>query len=346
MVDTKKTYDGKVGSFDKTKLGADQTGSVSSALAQSLDKTLVKLAEKSQPPVMQRLLRNPAFSSLILQGHVPSWDPANQIVPIIDLASPQLLSQLLVWKPAAAGGSDRSPVTIYECAPGGEVPFPFKSVVSIYAQGWDSIQNDRQLFFFGVHGQTFPPTGHILDWKPTSATTSKFRVWKYQPVTTGKKDGNPLRGTPINKKGDDDDWSTIGSDFRLLYLPSEIATEKDRVLVWNTTGEFWVWEYDISSDDPLPNPPKQSGTWTIDKRPKNLVYLGENQIVEWSPDTHYKVWTYDRTGPDPMPFQIASGQIIRDRHSQDVQLAYLGKNRVMLWNASTGGFAIHHFIFR
>jgi hypothetical protein len=345
MVDNKRTYDGTLRGFDKAKLGPDQAGSVSLALAQTLDGTLIKDAERAG--AMNRLSLSPAFSTFVLQGTIPSWDPANQIVPIIDLGLQPQFSQLLVWKAATAGSSDRSPVKIYDCAPGGEVSLPFRSVVSTYNDGWEFIQNDRQLFFFGVHGQTFPPSGHVFDWRPTSGSTSKFRVWKYQPVTSGKKDGDPLPGNPINKKGDEDDWNNIGSNFRMLYLPTNVFGTRDRVLVWDTTtGDFWVWEYDISSADPLPNPPKQSGTWTIDKRPKNLIYLDKDQILEWAPDTSYKVWTYDRRGPDPIPLVTAAGQIVRVGNPTNIQAAYLGKSRLMVWNPSNGRFAIHHFIFR
>lgn len=344
MIDTKKTYDGTPGGFDRTRLGADRAGTVSDALARALDGKLVQEAERAH--CMARLSLSPAFSTFVLEGNLPSWSASNEIVPLIDLAPQGQLSKLLVWTPAAAGtGPDvLSPVTVHDCAPGGEVPQPFQAVHSTW-KGWQTIKADRQLMFFGSHGP-FPRSMHVLDWKPTSATTSKFRVWSYKQWTGGPREFEPFPGDPINKKKDDDDWATIGSNHRIVFLPSDNFVDRDRAVVWDTTtGDYWVWEYDIASADILPNPAKQSGTWPADRRPQALIYLDRNQILDWSPDTSYRLWSYDRRGRDPLGTLLARGQILRVGSPSDVRAAYLGKNRLMLWRPN-GRFAIHHCIFR
>jgi len=114
------------------------------------------------------------------------------------------------------------------------------------------------------------------------------------------------------------------------------------VLDWNPqNGSYRLWNFDPQNSDPLPGPPKQSGTWSSVKEGHELIPIG-NYVLDWVPATGgYRLWNLDAQSSDPLPgpaVQQGTWQHIRTGH----KLVSLG-NYVLDWEPATGGYRLWNF---
>lgn len=148
---------------------------------------------------------------------------------------------------------------------------------------------------------------------------------------------DPLPGLVI-----DGAWRTIGLGHEIVPLLGH-----DRWLDWQpATGEFSVWAYDrsVGEGDPLPYG-VANGSWESIRGSHQLISLGGDHVLDWDAQTGgYRVWHYDSAATqsqDIFPTTAAEGtwqSIVAP-----ARLIYLGDDKLLEWNPSTGAFRIWHY---
>jgi len=228
-------------------------------------------------------------------------------------------NRILDWEP----GSGHYRIWNYDPDAVGEVdPFPGPSV----AEGtWKSIRSGHKLVPLGGN--------RVLDWE----ASGRYRIWNY--ASEARSDQDPLPG-PAVVEGT---WRSIQFGHELIPL------SEDRILDWEpASGHYRVWRYDRSATgqtDPLPGPPIAEGNWNSIRAGHELINLNGNRVLDWAPLAPvgvYRIWTYDpmATGEaDPLPgAPVCDGmwRTIRAGH----KVIYLGSDKVLDWELSTGHFRI------
>lgn len=151
---------------------------------------------------------------------------------------------------------------------------------------------------------------------------------------------------PLPKKGRDPlggcvtkgIWSSIREGHELVYLSA-----RDRILDWESSGRFHLWNYDrtVSNGDPLPNA-QAEGSWGSIGAGHELISLGGDHVLDWeSSSGFYRVWQYDRNAHgnrDIFPDIVTKGTWSSIASSK--RLISLGGDRLLDWEPSSGAFRI------
>lgn len=150
---------------------------------------------------------------------------------------------------------------------------------------------------------------------------------------------DPFPGNPVVQGT----WRTMHG--KLIWLGGNRVLE-----VTNNGGGYRLWNYDSSitgNADPFPGDPVTQGTWNTIDHSHDLVYLGGDRILDWVPrgvQVPYRIWHFNRnvTSGDPFPgAPIVSGTW--DTGIRYGPLINLGRDRVLHYDKSTGGYEIYRY---
>jgi len=137
-------------------------------------------------------------------------------------------------------------------------------------------------------------------------------------------------------------WSSIQTGHCLTYL-----SERDRLLDFESeSGRFHIWAYNrtLSHGDPLPAC-VANGQWGSIQGDHELISLGGDHLLDWEPGSGaYRIWSYDRNASgsqDVLPSVLTKGVWSSIRSSK--RLVYVGGDRLLEWEPSSGAFRIWHY---
>jgi hypothetical protein len=186
--------------------------------------------------------------------------------------------------------------------------------------------------------------GRLLEWTPTSASTSRYRLWAFDAT---RADDPIASDTPLCQG----DWTSIGSDQWLLYLDQDWVLEVKP----GTTDPWRLWRLDRNpkaDGDPLPDK-IAFGDWIWDDFAGNRIYpMGNDQVLIWQPvpkhhpelpgelRTRYRVYTLVRgaTGGHDILSQDPISEGLYSSITDPQRFVFLGEppSRALVWDPTTG----------
>jgi hypothetical protein len=154
----------------------------------------------------------------------------------------------------------------------------FLNTPPVTQHDWSTIAKGHQLVALGG--------SRILDWVPD---TGGFRVWTYDPSTSGTAD--PLPGMPVSSG----QWGSIDKNCVLIKIDS------GHVIGWVHDAAFYrVWrDNPAATGDFLPFPPLTEGFWQTIGQGHRMIALTGAKVLEWDQATgNYRIWKFAPPTPE------------------------------------------------
>lgn len=146
------------------------------------------------------------------------------------------------------------------------------------------LRKPHQLFWLGGR--------RMLDWQPTSGTTSQARLWHFDPTRRGQ---DPIVGDVLCETA----WTATGNDHRVSYLGQDwVCIHAPKT--GQPDSSYWIYRVNRNpkkkDEDPVPTANfvcsgVLKGVDFLDR----FHYLGQDRLMVWTPHKgRYRVFRLDR----------------------------------------------------